>query len=163
MKSITLLTSLILVLHCGFSQNENNNLVEDKYVEYFKLNPETIYTHVNKSKFSTSETLWFKTYIYDTKTQKPYLSTTNVYAAIYDAEGHLIEKKVYYAKDGMTHGDFSLAKNYSPGIYFLKVSTNWMRNFNESRHSLQKFMILDESVNKSKIVNQQQKVDYPNS
>ncbi|WP_104734643.1 hypothetical protein [Hanstruepera ponticola] len=160
MKSITLLTSLILVLHCGFSQNENNNLVEDKYVEYFKLNPETIYTHVNKSKFSTSETLWFKTYIYDTKTQKPYLSTTNVYAAIYDAEGHLIEKKVYYAKDGMTHGDFSLAKNYSPGIYFLKVSTNWMRNFNESRHSLQKFMILDESVNKSKIVNQQQKVDF---
>ncbi|WP_191858045.1 hypothetical protein [Hanstruepera ponticola] len=159
MKSITLLTSLILVLHCGFSQNGNSNSAENSYVNFFEMNPETIYTHVNKSKFLSTETLWFKSYIYDIKTQQPYLSTANVYAATYDSDGVLIDKKLLYAIDGMAQGEFNLSE-YFPGTYYLKVFTNYMRNFNDSHQSLLSFEILGENPSKPKTKTTNQQYDF---
>lgn len=115
-------------------------------MDYFKLNPETIFTHLNKSTYTNQEQLWFKSYVYDTKTQKPYFSTTNLYATIYDEKGVFVEQKLFYAEDGMAHGDFKLKKKYAPGIYFLEVSTNWMKNFNEKHQSRQQFEILGDET-----------------
>lgn len=136
----------LLVLLFAFNslkaQETSFNKIEQQYFDYFRLNHETIYTQLNKTKFFSAEDLWFKTYIYYTKTQKPYRRTANVYASIFDSEGYLIDKKLFYAKDGMTHGNFDLKSNYPPGTYYLKVSTNWMRNFKEDHFSLQKFEII---------------------
>ncbi|WP_417291267.1 hypothetical protein [Corallibacter sp.] len=142
-KTLFAQLSLILFTTISFSQNLQSDYTESHYLEYFSLEPETIHTQLNKSKYLNSEELWFKSYIYNTKTQKPYLTTTNVYASIYNADGVLIEKKIYYTEHGMTHGNFSFKKNYLPGIYFLKVTTNWMRNFNEPHYSLIQFEIID--------------------
>ena len=135
----------LLLCYVGFSQNQNNSL-EGSYMTYFELEPESIFTQTNKSKYFENESIWFKSYIYNTKTQLPYLSTTNVYAAIYDSNGAMIEKKLLYAINGMTNGEFKLL-NYSPGNYFLKVYTNYMRNFRENLYSMTEFEILgDEST-----------------
>ncbi|PNQ73875.1 hypothetical protein C1T31_05990 [Hanstruepera neustonica] len=140
-KTFALLAYFILFHATCFAQKPNDSQIEGRYVKYFELEPETIYTQTNKSKYFANETLWFKSYIYNTKTQLPYLSTTNVYAAIYDVDGRMIDKKLLYAIDGITNGEFKLSE-YAPGTYFLKVFTNYMRNFSESYHSLQEIEIL---------------------
>lgn len=138
---LLLLTFLLFFFNLSFSQEHSFKTVEQYYSDYFSLNHETIYTHLNKTKYLTSDALWFKSYIYNTKTQKPYLTTTNIYVSIYNDAGELIEKKLFYAEDGMTYGNFDLSEYY-PGLYYIKVTTNYMRNFNEPHFSLQEFEIV---------------------
>lgn len=139
---ILLIFAIITPINCLIAQEKDFDIVEEKYFDYFQLNHETIFTHLNKTKFLSAENLWFKSYIYYTKTQKPYRRTTNIYASIFDSDGNLIEKKLFHAQNGMTHGNFDLKPNYLPGTYYLKVSTNWMRNFKEDHYSLQEFEII---------------------
>lgn len=159
-KKIFTFCILVICSTYGIAQNPEFDFVENTYLDYFKLQPETIYTQVNKSKFLRLEELWFKSYIYNTQTQKPYLTTSNVYASVYDADGILIEKKIYYAENGVANGNFDLKENYAPGIYFLKVSTNWMKNFNESHYSLQQFEVVGTASGSENSAESQQKQDF---
>lgn len=140
LKTLTFLL-VIFFFNFSFSQTNSFKTVEEHYSDYFSLNHETIYTQLNKTKYLSSEELWFKSYIYNTKTQKPYLTTTNVYVSIYNDVGELIDKKLFYAEDGMTYGNLDLSEYY-PGFYYIKVSTNYMRNFNVPHFSLQVFEIV---------------------
>ncbi len=119
--------------------------IVNKYYEYNKLIPETIFTQVNKNIYFKNEELWFKTYIYNTKSQLPYLATKNIYVGIYDSKGNLITKKLFYAKDGSTYGSFEIDDSFKSGIYFLKTTTNWMRNFNEDRSHIVRFEVIESS------------------
>ncbi|SFN55621.1 hypothetical protein SAMN04487989_1011213 [Bizionia echini] len=159
-KKIFTLYLFVLCSAYGIAQNPEFNFVENKYLDYFKMQPEVIYTQTNKSKYLRLEELWFKSYIYNPQTQKPYLTTSNIYASIYDSDGILIEKKMYYAENGITHGNFNLKENYAPGIYFLKVSTNWMKNFNDPHHSLQQFEIIGTESESEKTADSEQKYDF---
>lgn len=147
-KKLLNFISIFLLCNSLFSQVSLIEELERKYISYFELDKETFHTQLNKQIYLTTENLWFKSYVYNTKKQEPYLATTNVYVTIYNNSGELVERKLYYANNGITFGNFSL-KDYSPGIYFLKVSTNWMKNFNEPDYSLTEFKIIDknESVN----------------
>jgi hypothetical protein len=128
-----------------YSQNNlSTEKVEEDYQDYFALGPENIFTHINKTIFFKDESLWFKTYIYDTKNQKPYNRTMNVYVSIFNNKGILVIKKLLFAQNGQTHGYFKIDDAFSPGIYFLKTSTNWMKNFNEDHSYIQKFEVLGE-------------------
>lgn len=150
-KTLNLLALLFYITFLN-AQEPTPELLEQKYVDYFKLEPETIYTHLNKTKYLHTEELWFKSYLYNTKTQKPYLTTTNVYVSIYNDLGELIDKRLFYAEDGMTYGNIKLSKYY-PGLYYIKVSTNYMRNFKEQLYSLQQFEVVGEgSPNSSTLV-----------
>ncbi len=159
-KNICAFCLVALICATGISQNTTFDFVENSYLDYFRLQPETIYTQVNKSKFLNLEELWFKSYIYNTQTQKPYLTTSNVYASVYDSDGVLIEKKIYYAENGVVHGNFNLKDNYAPGIYFLKVTTNWMKNFNEPYFSLQQFEVIGTNSEGENPLESQQKYDF---
>ncbi|MDD7915027.1 hypothetical protein [Polaribacter ponticola] len=75
------------------SQNNSIDTFEAKVGEYFNLDYETFYTHVNKTTFFKNEEIWFKTYVYNTKTQLPYMSATNIYTSLYNEDGKLITKK----------------------------------------------------------------------
>lgn len=132
----------LLYTTTSIAQTDKFNIIESSYGEFFALDQETIFTHVNKSKYLPSEQLWFKSYIYNTKTLLPYVTTTNVYAEIFDDSGQLITKKLCYAEDGMTYGNFDLTKKFTPGFYFLKVTTNWMKNFKNEHSSVQQFEII---------------------
>lgn len=147
MKIFTLNLLTFLAFNFVIAQEKSFDYVEQHYVDYFSLNRETIFTQLNKTKFLKTEELWFKSYIYNTKTQKPNLTTTNVYVSIYNQENDLIEKKLFYAEDGMTNGNFKLS-DYSPGIYHIKTSTNFNRNFKEQHYSLVQFEVMGENEQK---------------
>ena len=143
---------LLLILSYSFqlqSQEINNafNKVIEEYNNYFLLEPETFYTQINKDKYFNGESLWFKSYVYNTRALTPYFATTNINVSIYDSIGKLIEKKLFYAEEASTFGHFSIDNKYKPGKYYIKTSSNWMNNFNEDRSYIKEFEVLTDSKN----------------
>ena len=124
------------------------------------MDQETFYTHTNKKVFLSNEELWFKTYIYNTKSHTPYLSTTNVYVSIFNNEGVLIKKEIFYSNNGMAHGNFQIDDSYPPGDYFLKTDTSWSRNFNENHSNIQQFSIISKQNVKVKTSKLKTKYDF---
>ncbi|WP_152596229.1 hypothetical protein [Algibacter lectus] len=103
---------------------------------------ETIFTHFNKSRFFEGEEIWFKTYIYNNNYQIPFESTTNIYVSIFNESGNIITSKLLYASKGYANGNFLIEEKFTPGIYFVKTSTNWMKNFKEDLSHVQMIEII---------------------
>ncbi len=141
--SIYILTFFISI-STVFSQEKKN--IEDDYLEYFKLPRESLFLHTNKTTYLTGEEIWFKAYAYDRKNELTSKATTNVYLGIYDQFGKELDKKLYLAKEGAAIGNFAIDSTLASGDYFLKVSTNWMKNFKEDDSFLQKIKIINPKV-----------------
>jgi hypothetical protein len=117
--------------------------VENSYLEYFKLPRETLFLHTNKTAFLTSEDIWFTAYTYDRKNELSSKKTKNIYLGLYDKEGIQLDKKLYLVKEGIAVGSFPINTNLNSGEYFLKISTNWMKNFKEDDTYIQKIQIIN--------------------
>lgn len=116
-----------------------------EYANYFTLNRETVFLHLNKTSVVPSEDIWFSAYVYNTKFQEPNLSTTNLHVNLYNIEGKLMEAKTVFITNGQGAGYFELDSLYSPGKYVMKASTNYMKNFREDLAFSQTFTILGEN------------------
>ncbi len=51
--------------------------------------------------------------------------------ALYNDEGTELEKKLFFAQNGVVSGSIDLGTNVEPGSYYLRAYTNWMNNFPE--------------------------------
>lgn len=120
------------------------------YSEYFNLNRETVYLHLNKTVFAPTEDLWFAIYAYNTKYHIPNPATTNLNVNIYDVEGDLIEAKTFFVGNGKGAGFLKLDSiNYPPGHYLMTASTRYMDNFLEDISFSERFTILGHNPPKS--------------
>ena len=139
-------TWLTFYIFCFFSLNtvgQTNTKIEDAYVDYFKLSRESLYVHLNKTTFLIGEDIWLKCYAYNRRKKQSFKNTSNIYVGIYDSKGKQIKKKLLLAKNGTANGNFLIDTTYTSGVYYIKASTNWMRNFNEDDAFVQKIVILD--------------------
>lgn len=142
-----------LVLFCSFGfqlySQEKNLEVEEvikKYSDYFTLNRESVYLHLNKTAVAPTEGLWFSAYIYNTKHQIPNPATTNLNVNIYDSKGMLVEAKTFFVGNGKGAGFLKLdTTKYAPGDYLITASTNYMGNFREDLSFSQKIRILGQT------------------
>ena len=115
----------------------------DALEDYFELPRETVYLHLNKSSYVNGENLWFKGYIYDRFKSLPLKETSNLYVGLYDIKGTQIDKRLFLAKDGTVQGHFVIDSTFSPGEFYIKAATNWMKNFKEDDSYIQKFDIVN--------------------
>ena len=83
----------------------------------------------------------FKTYVRDRHIDKISNATTNINVAIYDNQGNLKQKDLWLAVNGTTNGQILLDSTYATGDYYIRTSTNWMRNFIEPDDFVQKITI----------------------
>ncbi|WP_299834514.1 hypothetical protein [uncultured Tenacibaculum sp.] len=123
-----------------FSQIDN---VEKNYTDYFDNEREVPYLHLNKTRFLKGESVWFKAYVLNLNTQKLHDKTSNLYCAIYDDKGEFKEQKLLYVKNGIASGNFKLDSTFTGKNYYVKASTNYMRNFEEDQSFLQKITLVD--------------------
>ncbi len=140
LSSLILLT-LFFSTFFAFGQEENQ--AEESYLEYFKLPRETLYLHTNKTTYLSQEDIWFKAYAFDRKNELTSKTTTNVYLGLYDSDGVQIDKKLYLGKNGAAAGNYTIDSLLPSGEYFLKISTNWMKNFQEDDSYVQKIQIIN--------------------
>ncbi|MGV7107042.1 hypothetical protein [Flavobacterium sp. U410] len=138
------ITLFLLFLLNHFSFNAQNvNEIDQKIKDHFKLDRENIYLHFNKNTYFSNETIWFKGYILDKKTNKLNPLTTNVYITLYDSNKNEIQNYLFYASNGIISGKINLTKNFTSGKYFLHIYTNYMNNFTEDESTLEELEIIN--------------------
>lgn len=151
-KSVVLSSLFFLItIHIGYPQVESSkDKITKAYSNYFKLPRETIFLHLNKNTYISGEELWFKGYIYNSQKNIPFTSTTNIQVSLYDSIGNRIKHKKFIANNGFAKGNFSIDSTYKSGTYYIKASTNWMRNFIEDKSHIQKITIYNNHIPKNK-------------
>ncbi|MEM6816325.1 MAG: hypothetical protein AAF600_18350 [Bacteroidota bacterium] len=147
MKKITLQLVIFLCFsptYFGFAQSEKSTAnPQSSLVTYHNLPRESIHLHLNKTTYVIGEEIWFSGYVFDRVSQKPFEKTTNVYVGIYDTLGKQLHKRLLLAQDGHLKGNIFIDSTYTYGDYYLKASTNWMRNFKEDDSQVLKIKVLD--------------------
>lgn len=150
-KSITYLLFFFIAIGLTAQENDKGGLLENKIKEFFELPRETIYLHLNKSVYSNLETIWFKGYVYDRAQELPFEETSNVYVGIYDSLGRQIQKSLYLAKAGYLKGSIDLDSTYQTGSYYIKASTNWMKNFTYDNSHIEKIQVFNKVAPKKAV------------
>ncbi|MBQ0734248.1 hypothetical protein [Aquimarina celericrescens] len=143
-------TCLIFILHLTFifpaSAQDVSSTVTKTYKDYFELPRESVFLHLNKNIFFKGENIWFTGYVYHTKTGLPFLKTTNLYCGIYNSNGKLLTKKLFYVDNGVAFGTLSLDPSFGSGEFIVKLYTNWMKNFKEDNAFFQKIYVLNDTI-----------------
>lgn len=134
------------VFHLNAQTPKGLNFTENKLINYFSALRESVFLHVNKTDFIPGEEVWFKAYIYDRKNQIPFEESTNLNIAIYDSVGDQIDRKLIYVNNGYGSGSVEIDSSFQPGKYYLKASTNWMKNFKEDDSFIQEFKVLKSNI-----------------
>ncbi|WP_093673433.1 hypothetical protein [Tenacibaculum sp. MAR_2009_124] len=95
------------------------------------------------------EEIWLKSYILEQNSQKLHTTTSNLYVSIFDQEGNLKDQKLFQVTNGMGIGNIKIDSTFTEEIYFLKASTNWMKNFHEDISYIQKIEIVSNRKKRS--------------
>jgi len=145
MRKITLVAIIFLLNFNLIAQFKPLNLddLENKYTDYFELNRELVFIHLNKTAVIKKENLWFSAYIYNAILNAPNSETVNLNLDIFNEVGTFLESKTVLIVGGKGSAYLDLNKNfYSEGKYFIKASTDYMKNFKEDLSYVQYFHIL---------------------
>lgn len=143
-----LLLCVISLLQFNYSLlAQEKNKIENSYEKYFELEKEIPYLHLNKTSFFKGEKIWFKAYVLNLNTQKLNYNTRNLYCSIYDEKGNLKYTKMLLVQQGLASGFFEVDETFTDKVYYIKSSTNYMKNFQEDESFIQKIQILNNQNN----------------
>lgn len=136
-----------LSFHYANAQVRN---IDSLYVNYFEKTREIPYLHLNKTTFLKGEDIWFQSYVFEQNLNKLHPTTSNLYVSIFDELGNQKEQHLIHIKNGVGYGNITIDSTFNKENYYIKASTNWMRNFNEDNSFIQKISILtDQNNNKT--------------
>lgn len=127
---------VFLFLSSNAQEKVNHQFITKSLNDYFSLESENIHLHFNKSVYLTNETIWFKGYVIDKKTNKLNYATTNVYVRIIDENKKEIISQLNLANNGIIIGHFKLDETFTSGKYFIHTYTNFMNNFEEDESAI---------------------------
>lgn len=143
MKSLCFpfLVSLFLFIEKMPSQISSKQYFEDQA----SIENEHIAVHINNNVFSSPATLWFTAYLKSTLSRDIFNASLNLQVGLYDIKGNLLKQSVHYIEDGVATGSILLTEPV--GTYFVKIQTNWMRNFKHSKPFIAQIEIINSSPN----------------
>lgn len=138
------LTAFVLIFaDLSAQRTQEVEKLRQDYFDFFNLNRETLFLHLNKTSIVPDEDLWFSAYVYNTKTELPNPETANLNIKIYTKDGVHIDSRVFYISGGKGSGFLELeADKFPPGDYLMEASTNYMKNFEENLPYIQGFTVL---------------------
>ncbi|WP_417357942.1 hypothetical protein [Flavobacterium sp.] len=143
-KHLTTIVIFCILISSPFYGQENKIQEISSIVKnYYSLERESIHVHFTKSTFITNENIWFKGYVYYSKKNAPFFTTTNIFAVLKNAENKTLNSKLLYGSMGSFEGSFELPPNMASGSYYLQFYTNWMNNFSEDQSALYKIEVIN--------------------
>jgi hypothetical protein len=141
-KNYLLLPLIFILFYSNLSFSQNINDIATNYENYFQNTREIPYLHINKTSFLEGEEIWFQAYVLEQNSQKLHPTTSNLYVSIFDNNGKLKDQQLVHIKNGKGRGNIQLDSSYTQENYYLKASTKWMKNFNESNAYIQKIKLI---------------------
>jgi hypothetical protein len=128
MKKNCCLLPLALILLSPLLSHAQTQKVDSMMGVYAERYPqEKIYVHFDKNLYHSSETIWFKAYIFSGA--DPSLFSKNFYAELSDPSGAVIQRKVYPISESSAAGNFDLPKDVKARHLHFRAYTTWMTNF----------------------------------
>ena len=127
---------VLFFLATSAQEKDNHHIILNSLKDYYSLASENIHLHFNKNNYTTNETIWFKGYIIDKKSNGLNYQTTNVYVRILDKDKNEVTNKLFLANNGIIIGQFKLDNSFNSGQYYIHVYTNFMNNFEEDESSI---------------------------
>jgi len=127
----------LLTLFClfagltSFAQNDSSffNRTVNSLSSYSASHPvEKVYLHLNKQYYMPGDTIWFKAYTVVGSFHQLSLLSGVLYCELINNKDSVISHHNLKLMEGITWGDFSLARSLKPGKYHVRAYTNWMRN-----------------------------------
>ncbi|MFW6310137.1 MAG: hypothetical protein ACOC1D_03460, partial [Prolixibacteraceae bacterium] len=94
-----------------------------------KVPVEKIYIQTNKEFFFTDETIWFKTYLTDSRSGKLIPGAENIYINLIDDNGNRVLQTAVMSVNGLAPGNIVLPEDFNPGNYLLEAFTDYLQNF----------------------------------
>ncbi|RNC87879.1 MAG: hypothetical protein ED556_01420 [Winogradskyella sp.] len=149
--------------------------------ENFKHNSlaEKIYVQLDNEAYATDTTVWFKLILANAGTHNLGITSGVVYVDLINNKEKIIDSKIIKVQAGIGNGFFDLDKEYSQGVYLIRVYTEWNKNFKNDfitekyfkifsienkETSLNKEYLKKNSVNQSSISSNDTKLNfYPES
>ncbi|QXP63689.1 hypothetical protein [Polaribacter sp. HaHaR_3_91] len=134
----------------------NQNIDKNVPLDY----KETVYSHLNKSTYIKGEEIGFTSYVFNKKTKKPSLLTTNLYCVITDKKDNVLKEKLVKVENGIASGSFKIDSVFTTGSYKVKTYTNWMLNFKEQNYFIETIKIIAPGKPNKKInITENDKID----
>lgn len=151
MKPILFLPiGFLFIFYTSFGQSpKTNDELASSYFDYFQLNRETGFLHLNKNVLVPNEELWFAAYVFDNRIFQPNLETANLLIDVFNSSGEHMETQTLFINAGKGTGHLQLdPKKYKEGNYFIKATTRYMENFREELGYVTHFTILSSNPEK---------------
>lgn len=143
-KASLLLFCLLFLSYNGFSQSNKKEEIAKKLNDYFFLERENMFVHLDKNVFLTNDDVWFKGYVFHRKKNTPFFACVNIFASLINEEGTILETQLLYGDMGSFSGSFKLNDNMKSGKYYLQFYTNWMNNFTEDESAVYEITVINE-------------------
>lgn len=109
------------------SQRSKPESLLNKYAQVLPL--EKLHFHFDKEIYLPGETIWFKAYLYGDGV--PSQQSTNLYTALYNESGQLIQKLLLPVFGSSASGSFQVPDTIKGNAVFCRAYTTWMLNFDE--------------------------------
>ena len=124
---------------CYTVNAQENTIEQDKVItsikDYFNDDRENIYLHLNKEYYLAGEDIWYKGYVTEKKTNRPFTLTSNVFVVLSDQKGKILNSSLNYTSSSLLRGYLNLSDTLSTGKYYIHAYTNYMNNFEEDESS----------------------------
>ncbi len=129
-----LFISLLICLSLQYSFAQNDPFQEwlKEFQNYqTELPTEKVFLHLDKSEYTLGETIWMKSYLVAGAGHIPSPFSQAVYVELLDEQGEIVERLTLLSEEGVSKASLTLQKDLTPGFYYLRGYTNWMKNQSE--------------------------------
>ncbi|HKJ79185.1 MAG TPA: hypothetical protein VKA10_06600, partial [Prolixibacteraceae bacterium] len=125
------LTTCIILLLSTFQASLVAQTIDSWISKNEKLPVEKIYLHTNQDFYFTGETIWFKSYLTDSRSGRLIPGAENLYVNLVDEQGKRILQTVLMSVNGQAPGNIQLPDTLKPGNYMIEAFTDYLLNFNQ--------------------------------
>jgi hypothetical protein len=102
---------------------------------------EKVYLHIDRELYSTSDTLWFKSYLVSGLNNKLEPSYKNIYVQLVSPTGKVVANRLLLSIFGEANGDIALTDSLVAGQYTLRAYTKYLENFGEESYFHRKIWV----------------------
>ncbi|MEL7123321.1 MAG: hypothetical protein AAFO07_27985, partial [Bacteroidota bacterium] len=110
-KKYLLLSISLVVLMLSASHYVNNDWLEkakNQLVKYTSLYPqEKVYLHTDKPHYAKGETIWFSTYLVESRLNTPNAMSNAVYVELIDPDNNILATRNIKIEEGQGKGEFT--------------------------------------------------------